>query len=248
MTVLSYQLYSSRNHGPLEETLRMLAGLGYGAVEGYGDLYGDLPALKAALDTAGLAMPSGHFGLDFLEGEPRQALHVARTLGMEAVFCPWISASLRPADEAGWRALGARLDAAGRPFRDTGLVFGWHNHDFEFVALPGGTMPMDALLEGGPALAWEADIAWIVRGGGDPLDWIARHGDRIAAVHVKDIAPQGQNGDEDGWADVGDGVVPWPAIWQALKSTPARIFAAEHDNPSDDRRFATRSFRAISRF
>jgi hypothetical protein len=35
MTDYSYQLYSSRNFGPLPETLRMLAELGYKQVEGY---------------------------------------------------------------------------------------------------------------------------------------------------------------------------------------------------------------------
>ena len=54
MKTISYQLYSSRNAGPLAETLRMLKAAGYGAVEGYGGLYGDVPALKAALDAAGL--------------------------------------------------------------------------------------------------------------------------------------------------------------------------------------------------
>ena len=36
MTNFSYQLYSSLNFPPLSETLKMLAGLGYNRVEGYG--------------------------------------------------------------------------------------------------------------------------------------------------------------------------------------------------------------------
>ncbi len=39
MTDFSYQLYSSRNFGPLPETLKMLGNLGYTQVEGYGGLY-----------------------------------------------------------------------------------------------------------------------------------------------------------------------------------------------------------------
>ena len=41
MTDYSYQLYSSRNFGPLPDTLKMVADLGYTQVEGYGALLGD---------------------------------------------------------------------------------------------------------------------------------------------------------------------------------------------------------------
>ena len=58
-------------------------------------------------------------------------------------------------------------------------------------------MPMEIFLEHAPTLEWEADIAWIVRGGADPFAWIARHGDRITLAHVKDIAPKGECVDED---------------------------------------------------
>jgi sugar phosphate isomerase/epimerase len=72
--------------------------------------------------------------------------------------------------------------------RAAGFGFGWHNHDFEFVPLADGSVPMQILLETAPDLDWEADIAWVIRGGADATDWIARHGKRITAVHVKDIA------------------------------------------------------------
>ena len=51
------------------------------------------------------------------------------------------------------------------------------SHSF---TLPDGTVPQDHLFEGGPDLAWEADIAWIIRGGADPMAWIAA--DAVLAV------------------------------------------------------------------
>ena len=241
----SYQLYSSRNHGPLPDTLKMLADLGYDGVEGFGGLLTDVPALKAALDAAGLPMPTSHVGLDMIEGDPEGVVELAGTLGIGTVFCPFLPPDQRPDDAAGWRDFGARLEAAGRPLRDAGLEFGWHNHDFEFRPLPGGVRPIDAMFEGGPHLKWEADVAWIVRGGADPIAEIARYADRIVAVHVKDIAPEGEAADEDGWADVGHGTVDWTRIMTALRErTPAEQFVMEHDKPSDDRRFAERSITA----
>lgn len=248
MTEISYQLYSSRNFPPLSETLSMLKGLGYSQVEGYGGLYGDPAGLAAALREAGLAMPSGHFSLDMLEKEPDKAMAVIKAVGMRAVYCPHIGPDLRPTDAAGWRAFGRRLQQAGAPFRAAGLTFGWHNHDFEFRVQRDGAVPMAEILAGGPELSWEADIAWIVRGGADPFDWIARHGERISAAHVKDIAPPGQCLDEDGWADVGHGTIDWTGIWRALKATACRFFIMEHDKPNDHRRFAARSIESVRTF
>jgi sugar phosphate isomerase/epimerase len=249
--MFSYQLYSSRNYPPLGDTLQMLAQLGYDGVEGFGGLYADkagLADMAAGLKATGLKMHSGHFGLDQVEDTPDWAIEVAKTLGMSQVIVPWIHPDLRPKDAAGWRALGARLQKAGAPVLAAGLKFGWHNHDFEFVALPDGTIPQTALFEGGPDLAWEMDVAWVLRGGADPLAWIDAHKSRIIAAHVKDIAPQGQNMDEDGWADVGHGTVNWAQIMPALRAIGVANFVMEHDNPSDHGRFAARALASAKTF
>ena len=244
----SYQLYSSRKFPPLGDTLKMLAGLGYQDVEGFGGLYADeakTAELAAGLRATGLQMPTGHFSLDMLEGDPARVLAIAKTLGISRIYCPHVTVDQRPTDAAGWRAFGARLEAAGRPFKAAGLGFGWHNHDFEFVALPDGTIPMAEILAGGPSLEWEIDVAWVIRGGADPVHWIRRYGPRITAAHVKDIAPAGDNADEDGWADVGHGTVDWASLQAALRAVGCKHFVMEHDNPSDDARFAKRSITAL---
>ncbi len=246
MVELSYQLYSSRAFPPLAETLRMLADLGYKQVEGYGGVYENLPGLAKALADIGLTMPTGHFGLDMLENEPTKVFDIIEAAGMKAIYCPHVVAEARPGDAAGWRAFGARVEAAGARFQATGLTFGWHNHDFEFVALPDGSLPIDHIFAGGAGLSWEADLAWIERAGAKVSDGIARHGSRISSVHIKDIATPGTCLDEDGWADVGHGVMDWPGLMAALKQTPAQYFIMEHDKPSDHARFARRSFDTIS--
>jgi sugar phosphate isomerase/epimerase len=246
MTDFAYQLYSSRNFPPLADTLAMLKGLGYTAVEGYGALYADpakVEELKRHLGDSGLAMPTGHFGLDMLEGEPARVLEIAGAVGIETIYCPFLAPDQRPTSGAGYVDLGRRLQEAAKPFRDAGLGFGWHNHAFEFEPLADGAIPQVAIFEGGPDLEWEADLAWVIKGGADPLEWVKTFGKRLTAVHIKDIAPEGQNKDEDGWADVGQGTVDWKALMAAVRGT-AKYFIMEHDNPSDDRRFAERSLAA----
>lgn len=249
--MFSYQLYSSRNFPPVADTLRMLADLGYDGAEGFGGLYADqagLDVLAQGLAATGLKMASGHFGLDQVEDTPDWAIKVAKTLGMDTVIVPWIHPDLRPDSAKGWHDLGARLQKAGKPLRDAGLRFGWHNHDFEFAKLPDGTMPQTALFEGGPDLSWEMDVAWVLRGGADPLDWISAHKTRIIAAHVKDIAPQGENTAEDGWADVGHGTVDWNTIFAALRGIGVTNFVMEHDNPADHHRFARRALATVTAF
>ncbi|MCX7302268.1 MAG: sugar phosphate isomerase/epimerase [Rhodobacterales bacterium] len=243
MTIIAYQLYCSRNFPPLSDTLAMLASAGFKAVEGFGGLYADPEALKAGLDANGLTMPSGHFGLDMVEKDPGRAIHVAKVLGTQKVIVPHIGADQRPSDAAGWEAFGKRLAAAGKPIEDAGFTFGWHNHDFELADLGGGVTPLDLIAAAGVDL--ELDLGWVRVAGHDPVAWIQKYADRIMAVHIKDIAKDGEAVDEDGWADVGYGIMDWAAIKPALDAAGISHYVVEHDNPKDHKRLATRSLATI---
>ncbi len=249
MISLSYQLYGSREFPRLSRTLAMLAKAGYREVEGYPGVMEDPAATRAALDAAGLKMTSAHFGIDQLENDREGVLATAKILGLSTLYCPHIGPPERPGDTEGWKAFAARLQAIALPLCDADFGFGWHNHDFEFERLSDGTTPLDIILESAPDISWEADIGWIVRGGASLADWVGRHGDRITAVHIKDIAPVGEDEDEDedGWADVGHGTLDWAANFRLLADVPVKHWVVEHDNPSDDQRFAVRSIETVRR-
>ncbi len=247
---LSYQLYSSRNFPPLEDTLTMLAGMGYAQVEGYGGMYTpdiDLGALRGSLDAAGLSMPTSHIGLDAVEAEPGQAIELAKTIGIKAAFAPYLDAPLRPDTAAGWVGFGKRIAEAGKPLRDAGLSYGWHNHDFEF-ATADGEIVLDLILSASDEITLELDLAWVAVGGHDPVEWVRKYASRLVSVHLKDIAPDGEATDEDGWADVGHGTMDWPSIMAALAETDVQYHVMEHDNPNDHDRFARRSIAAAKNF
>lgn len=251
MADFSYQLYSSRNFPPLTDTLTMIARLGYTQVEGYSGLFGslrDLGTLKSGLEANGLSMPTGHFGLELIEDAPERTIEIANEFEMKAIFVPAIEGSERTKDAAGWTALGRRLAEAGKPILDAGFKFGWHNHAFEFAYIGGAEKPLDLILQGSEELALELDIAWAALAGEDPLDWITKYGDRLAAAHIKDIAPEGEAVDEDGWADVGHGSMDWPPLMAALRKTAVEYLVIEHDNPNDHERFARRSLAAVQTF
>jgi sugar phosphate isomerase/epimerase len=249
MTGFSYQLYSSRDHTPWSDVLKTLGKAGYKAVEGFGGVYDDPKAFRAAMTANGLKMPTAHFPIEMLEKQFGQAEAIAKTLGVKIMICPYLSAEDRPRDSKGWIAFGKRLEKIAVRAKAAGYAFAWHNHDFEFHSLPDGSSPMRHILEAAPNVDWEMDVAWAIRGGADPSVWIMAFGPRIVSVHVKDIAKAGMNIDQDGWSDVGSGVVDWKGLFKLLRAkTKAKHFVMEHDKPADAARFAKRSIAAANTF
>lgn len=245
----SFQLYSARKFEPWDKILTMLGRLGYAQVEGFGGVYGDPAGFRAELDKNGLTMPTGHFSIDMLENDFDGARRIADALGIKLLICPYLDADKRPANAAGWTGFGERLAKVGEKAKAGGYGFAWHNHDFEFKPLADGSVPQDLILSAAPGIGWEMDVAWVVRGGVDPLPWIERHGRRILAVHVKDIAKPGEGKDEDGWSDVGHGTIDWKRLMKALRAaSAAKYYVMEQDNPNDIERFARRSIEAVKAY
>jgi len=244
----SYQLYSSRNYPALADTFSMLGQLGYKQVEGFGGLFTestDIGEIKAGLDVNGLHMPTCHFGLDMVRDQPDTVIAHARALDTEVVFVPAVPPEQRVQSAAGWDALGKTLAEIGKPLQDAGIKFGWHNHAFEFAAIDSAQLPLEHILAGDDSLLLEFDVAWCVVAGQDPVKWIERYADRLISAHIKDIAPEGECVDEDGWADVGHGTLDWPALLKVLDNTAMQYQIMEHDNPNDHQRFARRSIDTV---
>jgi sugar phosphate isomerase/epimerase len=123
--------------------------------------------------------------------------------------------------------LGARV-------RDAGLRLAYHNHDFELSEVEGRTGLAWLLDAAEPAaLDVELDLAWVARAGGDPAATLRRWGDRTRLLHVKDLAPAGVAPDEDGWATVGQGTLPWPELLDLAREVGIRAWLLEHDRPAD---------------
>jgi sugar phosphate isomerase/epimerase len=243
---LSFQLYSARTLEPLEAQFELLAGLGYKKVEPFGGLFNDPQKLKSQLERHGMSAPSAHVGLDRLRADPAAVVRMCRGLGIQTIYAPAPPPGERDGGEAEWTALGRELDRIGKIVTAEDLKFGWHNHHWEYALAADGKRYIDILLEQAPVLLWQADIAWMVRGGADPVAELRRYAGRIEAVHVKDLAPAGQCVDEDGWADPGHGVLDWATLLPVLKQIGVTQFVAEHDKPNDVARFARRAYATVA--
>ena len=246
MPTISYQLYSSRNWD-IEDTFAMIAEAGFKEVEGVGPQYEDLAKTKSLLDAHGMTMPTGHFAPDLIESNPERVLELARALGIKTIIAPYIAAEDRPTTLAGWKEFAGRLAKMSEPVVAAGLDFAWHNHDFELEPVE-GKRPLDVIAAASENIMLELDLAWVHVAGEDPVAWLEKYAGRISTVHVKDVAPEGESADESGWADVGYGVMNWPAIKIAMDAAGVSRYVIEHDNPNDHKRMATRSLATVQAF
>jgi sugar phosphate isomerase/epimerase len=207
--ILSIQLYTLRSLGELDRVLDAVKQAGYRHVETVGAHLDDAENVLAKLEARSLKVSSSHVSLAALRERPEAVIEACHTLGLDQLFMPAVPLEQRNSGAAFWRALGRELGEIAERMRDRGIAFGYHNHNWELVPKEGAKTALELMFEaaGNSPLAWQVDAAWLVRAGADPKEWMKRYRDRVVSAHVKDIAPQGQNQDQDGWADVGAGVL-----------------------------------------
>jgi len=243
--VFSIQLWSTRGATPLAEQFGYLKSCGYGDVQPYHDQCDNPAVMRALLDEHMLTARSGHFTLAMFETALDDIVNAAHTIGMDLVVAPWIDPDERPKDRESWSVFGRRLSRLSRQLAQEGLRFAWHNHEFEFELLPDGSFGIEHAL--GEDVLLELDLGWLFKAGQDPLIWLERYKGRLPAVHVKDVSAPNTNPEEMDFADVGAGIMDWPRYWQAAVEAGAELMVAEHDAPSDWRRFARVSAVAMRR-
>jgi len=244
--MISYQMYSSRNFPDLARQAKMLAGIGLRHVEPFGGQFGDVGALAEILAENGLTAPTAHIGAPTWRSDFDGIVGKLTQLGVKTAFMPAVPPDERTQSLEAWKALGRELSGYAAKMKDHGITFGWHNHSFEMVTLEDGSMPIEWILGEDMDVKWQVDIAWVVRGKQDPAALIRRYSDRVVSFHVKDLAADGENSAEDGWADVGHGVLDWASLLPVMRATQANVWVLEHDNPSDDARFASRAFATVT--
>ena len=242
--ILSIQLYSLRSLPSWENAFEAVAAAGYRYVEMIGSHLADPETTKAQLDAAGLAASSSHVELDQLRNEPAAVIEACRILNFGELYMPIVPLEQRHMDARGWSALGAELGGLAEQFQSAGIRLGYHNHDWELAEKAPGETALDLLFAAakGSPLVWQADVAWLTRGGADPVAVMRRHNAILRSAHVKDIAAEGSNLDEDGWADVGSGVLDWAELWKSARQAGAKWMVVEHDKPRDPAAFARHSF------
>lgn len=223
-----YTLRAEMGRDP-EATLARIATIGFKEVEWWGT-WGRTPVqLRALLDRHGLRAPAVHIDASDLTKDRLPALiETAQVMGHETLIVAWTPPTQRSADD--WKRLGELLTQAGHTAAGEGIRTGYHNHDFEFEDLGGGTALEILLRESDPAVVrLEVDCFWAFKAGQDPVALIERHAARVTHLHLKDSsgAPAHRQ------LDVGSGVIDWRTLLATAVSLNVKHVFVEHDEPAD---------------
>lgn len=223
---VALQLYTVRDetNRDFAGTLRRVAQIGYTAVEFAG--YGNLTAQEtsALLAETGLYSVSTHLRLEALQDSQLDAsIRYCLNIGCPNIVLPWLPNEWRTRE--GMQALAPRLNAIGQRCQEHGIAFGYHNHDFEFTRVDGVYL-FDHLLQAtNPSLVKvELDVYWAAYTGVDPVEYLHTHADRVALIHLKDMAA------DRSMTEVGKGILDMRGICEFAR-TRGLWGIVENDHP-----------------
>lgn len=177
---------------------------------------------------------------EYLLENVRHSLDIALEMGQQYLNLPALMPdNFGSADQV--KRNIERLNEAGALCAEAGVLFGYHNHDWELKEVD-GIIPYELMLEQTEPgnVAFQIDAYWIVKGGGSLEDYLTRHAGRFPSCHMKDIDASGD------FEDVGYGQIDFPAFTRLAVEQGAKHFFVERDNPPDPAKAIVRSYAYLS--
>ncbi len=207
-------------------TLRKVAEIGYPGVQlsgNFGGLSG--PEIKKVLADLNLKIAATHVGLEALEQDIKKVIDFNLGMGNVRVAIGALPGNYRH-DKEGYLAAAKILNKVGKELKENGIELGYHNHSFEFTKFD-GQYAYDILFEATDPefLKAEIDTYWVQHGGADPAEYIRKYAGRTTLLHLKDMAP----GPERHFAEVGEGILDWDAIFAAASESACAWYLVEQD-------------------
>jgi sugar phosphate isomerase/epimerase len=211
---IALQLYSVREDcaRDLPGVLQAVAKMGYEGVE-FAGYYGyDAKALRTMLDDLGLKVAGAHVGIDTLLGdELEKSVEFHRTLGNRFLIVPGLPEARR-SSRAAWLETARLMNEISEQLAPHGMRTGYHNHTVEFQPMD-GELPWDTFFGNtAPEVVMQFDTGNALHGGAEAGPFITRYPGRAVTVHLK------EHSDANDKALVGEGDVPWPAIFELCET------------------------------
>jgi len=228
---IGVQVYSVRDalNEDFSGSIKKLADIGFQYIEGYG-LGTDGKLLE--MDPSEYSRIVADSGMDFVsthcsyfQAEDAEKMRdAASSAGLRHVIVAHLSEQDRL-----YHQVAENLNKAGEVFKAAGLLFGYHNHAFEFEK-HGDEVGLEILInETDPDLVkFQLDLYWAVRGGTDPVAFIEKYPGRFCSFHIKDSADNLEQ------TTVGTGIVPFEGVFNIKGKSGATHFFVEDertDNP-----------------
>lgn len=228
--ILGAQLYTVRAYTQTEKdldfTLGEIAKIGYTTVQ----VSGIGPSIKAAAvkdlcDKHNLKIVLTHSDANRILYDTEQLMEEHKMMG-----CKYIGLGSMPEKYRNQEWISHFSEdylEAARKIREGGMLFMYHNHDFEFEKVQ-GKYYMDYLTEEftSDELGFTLDTYWLQAAGADVCQWIERLSGRIPCIHLKDMAMLRR---QAVMAPVLEGNMNFVKILETLKGTGCEYLLVEQD-------------------
>jgi sugar phosphate isomerase/epimerase len=235
---LGLQMYSLRFYQPtnLVAKLDLVKSWGIHTIEGGAPARGmSVEEFFKLLDERGIKLVSTGADYNRMKTNPDEVVAQAKRMGVKYVMCSWIPHTKGKFGEQNAREAIEIFNAAGKKFKEAGIVFTYHCHGYEFGKFEDGTLFDLIVRETKPEfVSFELDVFWAQQGGADPAKLIEKYPGRFKLMHVKDLKKgaainlTGGAPDEDSVA-CGKGQVDWPAVLKAAQKNGVEHYFIEDE-------------------
>ncbi len=222
---IGLQMYTLRDESAKDYvgTVTAVAEMGYEGIEDSAPPGMNAGDFRRLLDGLGIVAAGTHTSLDALESDLDRVAEFWLEVGAKYITVSSLPESRR-ADGDGWRTAAAAMSEVGGQLAERGLVLCYHNHSFEFQTFD-GEYGLDIFYGAAHPthVQGEIDTYWVQHGGEDPAEYIRKMPGRTPLIHIKDMAEDGA------FAEVGEGVLDWEAIFEASEAGGAAWYIVEQD-------------------
>lgn len=173
-----------------EKTLAAIRAIGYTDVEllwSFKNFDRSPQQVKATLKAEGLTATSAHIAPETLLSEWSESLRTAKLLGHQYLVVASLPSETKRSIDA-WKIWADRFNAAGEEARRAGIWLALHNEP-DHQRKVEGEFPLEVFLTRTEPkfVRFQLDVGNMLMGGGDPMDYLNRHKDRIGSFHLKNV-------------------------------------------------------------
>lgn len=245
---IGLQLYTIRDAMGIDVpgSLKKVSDMGYKYIElaGYADrkFYNMEPAdFKKLVNDLGMEIISSHTQVEAegitLDNAKIMAEDHAK-LGVKYCVQPWVVPEARTTI-ASYQKMVADWNLVGKIMKETGIQFGYHNHNFEFDTVEGKIPYFDVFMTelDKDLVTMEIDLFWTIKAGQNPVEIFNKYPGRFQLFHMKDMftneAPFYTTDGVTDFAPVGAGVINFKEILAAKDIAGMKYMIVEQDSTKD---------------
>jgi sugar phosphate isomerase/epimerase len=231
---IGLELYSVRNamRADPERTLAAVRGIGYTDVEllwSHGNFGRSPQQVRDTLAHEGLRAPSAHISPSTILVGWERSLDTAKMLGHEYLVVPSLQADMGLTLDD-WREWADRFNAAGAVARRAGVWLAFHNEPDHMKPID-GKVPYDVFVErtDPSVVRLQLDTGNMLLGGGDPMQYLAKHRERYWSFHLKDAVA-----DRSTDTELGTGIFDFKRFLAAIPDIARKPCHVEQENGRDE--------------